>query len=78
MLCGSLGDSVATLLGVAVGTRCAGRVDAEPPARTGGYGASAATALLGVFEAAWHPNRQTIHDRIADTVVVRRRKVGRG
>jgi len=39
--------------------------------RAGGYGASAATALLGFLEAAWHPNRQAIHDRIAGTVVVR-------
>lgn len=39
--------------------------------RAGGYGASAATALLGFLEAAWHPNRQAIHDRIAATVVTR-------
>ena len=39
--------------------------------RAGGYSASAATALLGFLEAIWHPNRQTIHDRIAGTVVVR-------
>lgn len=39
--------------------------------RAGGYSASAATAMLGFLEAAWHPNRQAIHDRIAGTVVVR-------
>jgi uncharacterized RDD family membrane protein YckC len=39
--------------------------------RAGGYGASAATLMLGFLEAIWHPNRQAIHDRIAGTVVVR-------
>lgn len=39
--------------------------------RAGGYSASAATAMVGFLEAAWHPNRQAIHDRIAGTVVVR-------
>ena len=39
--------------------------------RSGGYGASAATLMLGFLEAIWHPNRQAIHDRIAGTVVVR-------
>lgn len=38
--------------------------------RAGGYGASAATLMLGFLEAIWHPNRQAIHDRIAGTVVV--------
>jgi len=42
--------------------------------RAGGYGASAATAMLGFLEAAWHPNRQAIHDRIAGTVVLRERR----
>lgn len=40
--------------------------------RSGGYGASAATAFLGFLEAIWHPNRQAIHDRICGTVVIRR------
>ncbi len=39
--------------------------------RAGGYGASAATALLGFFEALRSANRQALHDRIAGTVVVR-------
>jgi len=39
--------------------------------RAGGYGASAATVFLGFLEAAWHPNRQAMHDRIAATVVLR-------
>ncbi|HSG26835.1 MAG TPA: RDD family protein [Candidatus Krumholzibacterium sp.] len=43
--------------------------------RTGGYAASAATFFIGFLEAFWHPNRQTVHDRIAGTVVIR---VGRG
>jgi hypothetical protein len=41
--------------------------------RAGGYAASAATGFLGFLEAFWHPNRQTIHDRIAGTVVTRER-----
>jgi uncharacterized RDD family membrane protein YckC len=40
-------------------------------ARAGGYGASAATLMLGFLESIWHPNRQAIHDKIASTVVVR-------
>jgi len=40
--------------------------------RAGGYGASAATLMLGFLEAIWHPNRQAIHDKIAGTVVVSR------
>lgn len=39
--------------------------------RAAGYAASAATAFLGFLESIWHPNRQTIHDRIAGTVVIR-------
>jgi len=42
--------------------------------RAGGYSASVATLGLGFLEALWHPNRQTIHDRISSTVVVRLRK----
>jgi uncharacterized RDD family membrane protein YckC len=38
--------------------------------RAGRYAASAATGFLEAF---WHPNRQTIHDRIAGTVVTRER-----
>ena len=39
--------------------------------RAAGYSASLSTAGLGFLEALWHPNRQTIHDRISGTVVVR-------
>ena len=39
--------------------------------RSGGYGASLATGMLGFLEAVWHPNRQAMHDRIAGTVVIR-------
>ncbi len=38
--------------------------------RAGGYSASAATAMLGFLEMIWDPNRQTLHDKIAATVVV--------
>jgi len=39
--------------------------------RAGGYSASIATFGIGVLEALWHVKRQTIHDRIAETIVVR-------
>ncbi len=39
--------------------------------RTGGYSASLSTLGLGFVEALWNPNRQTMHDRISGTVVVR-------
>lgn len=38
--------------------------------RAGGYSASIATLGFGFLEALWHPNRQTVHDRISSTVVV--------
>ncbi|MEO2003651.1 MAG: RDD family protein [Candidatus Poribacteria bacterium] len=38
--------------------------------RAGGYGASVSMLALGFIEALWDPNRQTVHDRIAGTVVV--------
>lgn len=38
--------------------------------RAGGYSASIATLGLGFLEAFWHPNRQTVHDRICSTVVI--------
>ncbi len=38
--------------------------------RAGGYSASLSTFGLGFLEALWHPNRQTIHDRISSTVVI--------
>jgi uncharacterized RDD family membrane protein YckC len=42
--------------------------------RAGGYTASLATLGLGFADAIWHPNRQTVHDRISGTVVVDMRK----
>lgn len=39
--------------------------------RAGGYAASAATLMLGFLEAAWHPNRQAMHDKVSGTVVLR-------
>jgi len=42
--------------------------------RAGGYSASLSTLGLGFLEAIWHPNRQTVHDRIAGTVVIEKIK----
>lgn len=39
--------------------------------RVGGYAAGFATGLLGFAQVWWDPNRQAIHDKIAETVVVR-------
>ena len=39
--------------------------------RAGGYSGSAATALLGFVQMIWDANRQTLHDRMVGTVVVR-------
>ncbi len=39
--------------------------------RFGGYAAGFATGLLGFFQVLWDRNRQGIHDKIAETVVVR-------
>ncbi len=41
--------------------------------RTGGYAAGFATGLFGFARVWWDPNRQAIHDKIAETVVVRER-----
>ncbi len=38
--------------------------------RYGGYAAGAATGLLGFAQILWDANRQAIHDRIANTVVI--------
>jgi hypothetical protein len=40
--------------------------------RFGGYAASIATGLLGFAQILWDRNRQAIHDKIAETVVVKR------
>lgn len=39
--------------------------------RAGGYSASLSTGCLGFLDIFWSPNRQTMHDRISGTVVVR-------
>lgn len=39
--------------------------------RAGGYAAGFATGLLGFARMWWDPNRQAIHDKIAETVVIR-------
>ena len=38
--------------------------------RAGGYSASLSTLGIGFLEVFWNPNRQTVHDRIAETVVI--------
>jgi uncharacterized RDD family membrane protein YckC len=42
--------------------------------RYGGYSAGIATGLLGFLQIYWDPNRQAIHDKISETVVVDLRK----
>jgi uncharacterized RDD family membrane protein YckC len=39
--------------------------------RFGGYAAGVATGLLGFAQIFWDKNRQAIHDKIAETAVVR-------
>jgi len=39
-----------------------------------GYGASALEAFFGFFQYFIHPNRRTVHDRIAETIVVSERR----
>ena len=41
--------------------------------RAGGYMAGLATGLLGFAQVWWDPNRQAIHDKITETVVIRER-----
>lgn len=38
--------------------------------RYGGYSAGLATGLLGFLQVIWDPNRQAIHDKISETVVL--------
>jgi len=45
--------------------------------RAGGYMAGLATGLLGFAQVWWDPNRQAIHDKIAETVVIRERMPNR-
>jgi uncharacterized RDD family membrane protein YckC len=61
-----------------IGTRVV-RLDGRPLTtmdtftRYGGYAAGLATGMIGFARLLWDPNRQAIEDRIAWTVVVRRR-----
>ncbi len=56
------------------------RIDAQPLTlwqsfeRYGGYSAGIATGLLGFVQIYWDANRQSIHDKISETVVVDTRK----
>ena len=43
--------------------------------RSLGYGASALEGFFGFFQYFIHPNRRTVHDRIAETIVVSERKL---
>lgn len=43
--------------------------------RYGGYVAGFATGLLGFLQIFWDPNRQAIHDKISETLVLRVKKV---
>lgn len=39
--------------------------------RAGGYAAGFATGLLGFAQIFWDPNRQAIHDKVSETIVIR-------
>ncbi|HEX8831959.1 MAG TPA: RDD family protein, partial [Longimicrobium sp.] len=43
--------------------------------RFGGYAAGLVTGLLGFAQVFWDRNRQAIHDKISETVVIREREV---
>lgn len=45
--------------------------------RYGGYGAGLATGLLGFLQIFWDPNRQSIQDKISETLVINTRKFPR-
>jgi hypothetical protein len=38
--------------------------------RAGGYAAGVATGLLGFAQVFWDPNRQAIHDKVSETMVI--------
>jgi hypothetical protein len=38
--------------------------------RAGGYAAGVATGLLGFAQIFWDPNRQAIHDKVSETIVI--------
>lgn len=45
--------------------------------RQGGYAAGLATGLLGFLQVYWDPNRQAIHDKISETVVIDVKRLNR-
>jgi len=45
--------------------------------RYGGYSAGLATGLLGFAQIIWDANRQAIHDKISETMVIDLRKADR-
>ena len=45
--------------------------------RYGGYSAGLATGLLGFFQVYWDANRQAIHDKVSETVVIDTRRIPR-
>lgn len=45
--------------------------------RYGGYSAGLATGLMGFLQVIWDPNRQAIHDKVSETVVLDLRKPDR-
>jgi hypothetical protein len=42
--------------------------------RAGGYAAGFATGLLGFAQIFWDPNRQAIHDKVSETIVIQDKK----
>jgi hypothetical protein len=42
--------------------------------RAGGYAAGLATGLLGFAQVFWDPNRQAIHDKVSETIVIQEGK----
>lgn len=42
--------------------------------RAGGYAAGFATGLLGFAQVFWDPNRQAIHDKVAETIVIQEQR----
>ena len=57
------------------------RLDAKPIGwwaafeRFGGYAAGLATGLLGFLQIYWDRNRQAVHDKICETVVIREKRI---
>ncbi len=42
--------------------------------RSLGYVASTLELMIGFYQVFWNPNRMTLHDKIADTIVIKSRK----